>query len=100
MTKKAAMPSGFEELEKLKQLNAFLQRRSVALTPQELKVLYCAINGQTNAETAAVLEVSIATVKTHKNNLISKLGVEGKDGFQKFLLEMAHHPFRVEKNPP
>ena len=92
MPKKTALTTGLEELEKLKQLNAFLQRRSVALTPQELKVLYCAINGQTNAETAVALEVSIATIKTHKNNLISKLGVEGKGGFRKFLLKMAQSP--------
>lgn len=100
MPKKTAADSPAEELEKLKQLNTFLQRRSVALTPQELKVLYYALQRRTNADIATALEVSIATIKTHKNNLISKLGVEGKDGFQKFVLEMAHYPFRVEKNSP
>ncbi|WP_428667524.1 response regulator transcription factor [Runella sp.] len=75
-------------MHSLKQLEAFLLRKSISLTSQELKILYWAIKGQTNAEIAALLEVSIATVKTHKNNLISKLGVEGKEGFRKFLLEI------------
>lgn len=79
-------------MHSLKQLEAFLLRKSISLTSQELKILYWAIKGQTNAEIAALLEVSIATVKTHKNNLISKLGVEGKEGFRKFLFEIAKNP--------
>lgn len=89
MSKKRTDHHAGDELEKVKRLEAFLRHRSVFLTRKELHVLYGAIKGQTNAETADALGVTIATVKTHKNNLISKLGVEGKDGFRKLLLKMA-----------
>ncbi len=45
------------------------------LTPREFDVLEQIVDGKSNKEIAAELEVSEATVKTHINSLLSKLGV-------------------------
>jgi two-component system NarL family response regulator len=45
------------------------------LTPREFDVLEQIVLGKSNREIAAELEVSEATVKTHINSLLSKLGV-------------------------
>lgn len=45
------------------------------LTPREFDVLEQIVYGKSNREIAAELEVSEATVKTHINSMLSKLGV-------------------------
>jgi two-component system NarL family response regulator len=45
------------------------------LTPREFDVLEQIVSGKSNKEIAAELEVSEATVKTHINSLLGKLGV-------------------------
>ena len=45
------------------------------LTPREFEVLEHIVQGRSNKEIAAELEVSEATVKTHINSLLGKLGV-------------------------
>jgi len=45
------------------------------LTPRELDVLEHIVSGQSNKEIAAELSVSEATVKTHVNSLLGKMGV-------------------------
>jgi DNA-binding NarL/FixJ family response regulator len=45
------------------------------LTPRELAVLERIVAGRANKEIASDLTISEATVKTHVNNLLSKLGV-------------------------
>ncbi len=45
------------------------------LTPREFEVLEQIVNGKSNKAIAAELEVTEATVKTHINSLLSKLGV-------------------------
>ena len=45
------------------------------LTPRESDVLKQIVNGRSNKEIAAELEISEATVKTHINSLLAKLGV-------------------------
>lgn len=45
------------------------------LTPRESDVLEQIVNGRSNKEIAAELEISEATVKTHINSLLAKLGV-------------------------
>lgn len=45
------------------------------LTPREFDVLEQIVNGKSNKEIAAELEISEATVKTHINSLLGKLGV-------------------------
>ena len=48
------------------------------LTQRELGVLEQIVSGKSNKEIAATLFISEATVKTHVNNLLSKLGVEDR----------------------
>jgi two-component system NarL family response regulator len=45
------------------------------LTPREFDVLEQIVRGKSNKDIATELEISEATVKTHINNLLSKLGV-------------------------
>ena len=45
------------------------------LTGRELEVLEQIVFGRSNKEIAAALDISEATVKSHVNNLLSKLGV-------------------------
>ncbi len=45
------------------------------LTPREADVLEQIVSGKSNKEIATELEISEATVKTHINSLLSKLGV-------------------------
>jgi DNA-binding NarL/FixJ family response regulator len=45
------------------------------LTARELEVLTLIVKGQSNKEIAASLKISEATVKSHINNVLSKLGV-------------------------
>lgn len=76
-------------LQKLNALEVVLLKDNVLLTRQELKVLYAAIEGKTNEEIAEELGRHLCTIKTHKNNLISKLNLQGKVAFQKYVLKMA-----------
>ncbi|HEY4050456.1 MAG TPA: response regulator transcription factor [Acidobacteriaceae bacterium] len=48
------------------------------LTARELSVLERIVAGRANKEIAADLDISEATVKTHINNLLSKLGVSDR----------------------
>src|SRR5437667_4083526 len=45
------------------------------LTSREMKVLELIVRGQSNKEIGASLRISEATVKSHINNILSKLGV-------------------------
>ncbi len=49
-----------------------------ALTARELDVLRLIVHGRSNREIANDLHISEATVKTHINNLLSKLGVSDR----------------------
>lgn len=49
-----------------------------ALTTREVEVLRQIVLGANNKEIAAALNISEATVKTHINNLLSKLGVSDR----------------------
>ena len=48
------------------------------LTQREQDVLEQIVRGKSNKEIGAVLDISEATVKTHVNNLLGKLGVEDR----------------------
>jgi len=48
------------------------------LTQREQEVLEQIVRGKSNKEIGAVLDISEATVKTHINNLLGKLGVEDR----------------------
>jgi two-component system NarL family response regulator len=48
------------------------------LTARELEVLRLIVAGRSNKEIGSALFISEATVKTHVNSLLSKLGVEDR----------------------
>ncbi len=48
------------------------------LTPRELEVLHLIVAGKSNRDIGSALFISEATVKTHVNSLLSKLGVEDR----------------------
>jgi two-component system NarL family response regulator len=48
------------------------------LTPRELDVLALIVKGNSNKEIAAALSITEATVKTHINNILSKLGASDR----------------------
>lgn len=55
-----------------------LHPRLAGLTPRELEVLLCIAEAQSNAEIAARLFLSDATVKTHVARILAKLGVRDR----------------------
>jgi two-component system NarL family response regulator len=48
------------------------------LTAREMEVLELIVKGQSNKEIGASLKISEATVKSHVNNMLSKLGVSDR----------------------
>ena len=46
-----------------------------ALTAREMEVLELIVRGKSNKEIGGALSISEATVKSHINNLLSKMGV-------------------------
>jgi two-component system NarL family response regulator len=48
------------------------------LTGRELEVLECLCQGKQDREIAAALDISFATVRTHINKILSKLGVQSR----------------------
>jgi DNA-binding NarL/FixJ family response regulator len=51
---------------------------AIALSPRELELLRCMVEGLTAKEIAARLAISIHTADTHTRNLYSKLGVRSR----------------------
>jgi DNA-binding NarL/FixJ family response regulator len=49
-----------------------------SLTARELDVLKCIVGGKSNRDIGRELSISEATVKTHINNILGKLGVEDR----------------------
>lgn len=74
-----------EELQKSENI---LHKNNILLTRQELRALYETIQGKGNAEIAQLMHVCLGTIKTHKHNLITKLGIQGKDEFRKYVAKL------------
>jgi two-component system, NarL family, response regulator LiaR len=54
------------------------QTPKVKLSPRELEILKLLVEGQTNAEIATILHLSLSTVKVHIRNIMSKLAVDDR----------------------
>jgi DNA-binding NarL/FixJ family response regulator len=59
----------------LKREAALRGKRSAALTPRELEVLQMIVEGKSNKEIAAVLDLSANTVAVHRANMMDALGM-------------------------
>jgi DNA-binding NarL/FixJ family response regulator len=57
------------------------------LTPTEVRILRMLADFRTSKEIADELSVSFRTVETHRNNICTKLGLEGKHSLLKFAAE-------------
>jgi DNA-binding NarL/FixJ family response regulator len=60
---------------KVEQRNSLRGERSAALTPRELEVLQMIVDGKSNKEIAAVLDLSVNTVAVHRANIMNTLGI-------------------------
>lgn len=58
-----------------------------SLTPRELEILNHIVAGETNAQTAAALSISVKTVEWHRANLMSKLDVHSVADLVRYALE-------------
>ena len=58
-----------------------------SLTPRELEILQHIVAGQTNAQIAASLSISVKTVEWHRSNLMSKLDVHSIADLVRYALE-------------
>jgi len=59
----------------VEQKEALRGERNQALTPRELEVLQMIVDGKSNKEIAAVLELSANTVAVHRANIMNTLGI-------------------------
>jgi two-component system NarL family response regulator len=69
------------------------------LTPREFDVLEQIVRGKSNKEIATELEISEATVKTHINSLLSKLGVTDRTQAATAALQRGIVPFESLRKP-
>lgn len=61
------------------------------LTPREAEVLHWISQGKSNPDIAAILDLGVATVKTHVLHIFEKLGVENRSGAILKALEIAEN---------
>ena len=52
--------------------------RTLGLSPREAEVMHWIIEGKTNPEIAAILEITIHTANRHVEHILAKLGVENR----------------------
>jgi len=69
------------------------------LTPREFDVLEQIVSGKSNKEIAAELDVSEATVKTHINSLLGKLGVTDRTQAATAAIQRGIVPLESLKKP-
>lgn len=58
-----------------------------ALTSREQTILLQLAQGRSNKEVAAVLEISVRTVETHRKNIKRKLGISSTAGLTRYAME-------------
>lgn len=71
------------------------------LTFKESEVLSLCKKGMSCQEISDTLFINVETVKTHRKNILKKLGLRGKQAFRKFLMGlMAEESMLVHVNSP
>jgi DNA-binding NarL/FixJ family response regulator len=59
----------------VEQRSALKGERSAALTQRELEVLQMIVDGKSNKEIAAILDLSANTIAVHRANIMNSLGI-------------------------
>lgn len=67
--------------------NSYLKNLD-SLTVKEFKILELAKTGKGNKEIAELFNISVDTVKTHRKNIMRKMGIKGKNEMTKFLISL------------
>ncbi len=71
---------------------------SEALSPQERKVLVCALQGENYKNIGVHLEITESSVKTYMARIFVKAGVKNKGELMKTFFKAPHH--RLDHDPP
>ncbi len=58
----------------------------IIFTKQEYKILEYSRQFMTNQEIAVKLNISEVTVKSHRKNIMKKVGIQGKTAMNKFVM--------------
>ncbi len=70
---------------------------STHLTFQEIKVIALIKQGHSNQEIAEQLHIAVSTVKTHRKNILKKIGLKGKTAFMQFVFSFTPPLFSMKK---
>lgn len=80
----------FPDIEELGAKDKFIEEgflKKINLTSREIEILLLIKKGDTNEDIAKNLFLSINTVKTHRKNIMQKLGVSNLAGLLRFIAE-------------
>jgi DNA-binding CsgD family transcriptional regulator len=69
-----------------------------SLTFQEVKIINYIKDGLSSQQIADKLIISIKTVKTHRQNIMKKVGLKGKTEFTQFVFAFTPPPISMKKN--
>ena len=74
-------------VEEIRRRNENPETTPDSLTPRELEILNLIVAGETNAQIAAALSISVKTVEWHRANLMSKLDVHSIADLVRYAME-------------
>lgn len=64
------------------------QNATPIFTCRQLKVIELSCELKTNQEIATILNIAEVTVKTHRKNIMKKVGISGKSAMNKFIMTL------------
>jgi DNA-binding CsgD family transcriptional regulator len=67
-----------------------------SLTFQEVKIIHYIKEGLSSQQIADHLSISVSTVKTHRKNIMKKVGIKGKTAFTQFVFSFTP-PISIKK---
>lgn len=82
-------------LHELMQQAAVPERKTFGLTPREMEVVGCIVEGCSNRDIARQFSLSEETVKRHLSNIFDKTGVSTR--LELAMFAIAHHLVKAEK---
>ena len=68
--------------------------KALGVTPREAEVLLWVAQGKSNADVAAILNMSEKTVKQHLGNIFAKLGLENRNAAALRVIEVLSQPVK------